>query len=144
MNRLQPLSPDGFSHEAGPNGDNRWFHLFAYGTLRTGGEAAVRLAGCVHVKEASIEGTLYDLTEYPALLLYGATPVRGEIWRCPSPLLARLDEYEGVDRGLFRRVARMVDEFACWIYVAGPSLARQLTPDRRLSHGDWQPRAPAG
>jgi len=143
VNRFAPVSPDGFSHEAVTNGDSGSFYLFTYGTLRTGGAAANRLAGCVRVTESSIEGTLYDLSEYPALLLYGTTPVRGEIWRCPPSALPRLDEYEGVDRGLFRRVARMVDEFACWIYVAGPALARQLTPDRRLAHGDWQPHAPA-
>jgi gamma-glutamylcyclotransferase (GGCT)/AIG2-like uncharacterized protein YtfP len=144
VNRFDPLSPDGFGPDApATNGEAGWFHLFVYGTLRAGRDAASRLAGAVRVTEATVEGTLYDLVEYPALMLYGSTPVRGEIWRCPAGLLARLDEYEGVDRGLFRRVAIMVGEFACWLYVAGPALSRRLTPDRRLSHGDWQPRTPA-
>jgi gamma-glutamylcyclotransferase (GGCT)/AIG2-like uncharacterized protein YtfP len=117
------------------------FHLFVYGTLRSGGVAAARLADCVHIADAVIEGTLYDLAEFPALMLYGGTPIRGEVWRCPVPLLPRLDEYEGVERGLFRRVAVMAGEYACWTYVAGPGIARHLTPDRRLMHGEWPPRA---
>jgi gamma-glutamylcyclotransferase (GGCT)/AIG2-like uncharacterized protein YtfP len=133
--------------QAGPvpasNAGEGHFHLFVYGTLRTGGVAAVKLVDCVLAGDAVIEGTLYDLTEFPALLLYGSIPIRGEVWRCPFPLLAVLDEYEGVDRGLFRRVAVMAGEFACWTYVAGPALARQLTPDRRLTHGEWPARVPA-
>ena len=118
------------------------FHLFVYGTLRSGGPATATLQGCTRIAAVTIEGTLYDLGDHPALLLYGTTLVHGEVWRCPLDLLPLLDAYEGVDRGLFRRIALTAGEFACWAYVAGPALARQLTPDRRMNDGTWRPAAP--
>jgi gamma-glutamylcyclotransferase (GGCT)/AIG2-like uncharacterized protein YtfP len=117
------------------------FHLFVYGTLRTGAGAAGVLADCELVATATVQGTLYDVDgRFPALMLYGTTPVHGEIWCCPSPLLPRLDAYEQVESGVFRRVAVRVDGHACWTYVAGPALAHELTPARRITSGDWLAR----
>jgi gamma-glutamylcyclotransferase (GGCT)/AIG2-like uncharacterized protein YtfP len=114
------------------------FHLFVYGTLRTGGGASDVLAGCECVGAASVTGTLYDIAgRHPALMLYGRDRVQGEVWRCPVEMLARLDEYEGVERGLFRRVGVRAGGLACWTYVAGPALSRELTPARRIAGGDW-------
>jgi gamma-glutamylcyclotransferase (GGCT)/AIG2-like uncharacterized protein YtfP len=124
----QPPSPDG----------NGGFHLFVYGTLRSDGAAREMLAGCERVGTATVDGTLYDIDgRFPALMLYGGTPVQGEVWRCPVDRLQRIDEYEGVGRGLFRRVAVMAAGLACWTYVAGPALARELTPARRVLSGTW-------
>ncbi|HSJ13955.1 MAG TPA: gamma-glutamylcyclotransferase family protein [Longimicrobiales bacterium] len=117
------------------------FQLFVYGTLRTRERAASLLQGCECTGIGRVHGTLYDIDgAFPALMLYGETPVTGEIWRCPAAVLPRLDEYEGVGEGLFRRVATAVTdaadparELACWTYVAGPALARKLTPDRRTA-----------
>ena len=112
------------------------FHLFVYGTLLSDGLAASVLDHATLLRTAQVPGSLYG-TElgYPALVLGGAARVSGEIWRCPVPLLRRLDEYEGVDEGLFRRVALSIDGIACWTYVGGPRLSRQLTPERRLWPG---------
>ena len=118
------------------------FHLFVYGTLRSDRSNSARLAGCDLVGEAAVPGTLYDLDDHPALMLYGNTPVRGEIWRCPADLLWQLDEYEGIASGLFRRVGLEVAGYACWLYVAGHGLAHRLTPDRRITSGDWTPAGP--
>jgi gamma-glutamylcyclotransferase (GGCT)/AIG2-like uncharacterized protein YtfP len=116
------------------------FHLFTYGTLRRDGAGAALLEGCEPVGPATITGTLYDIDgEYPALVLAGTGRVQGEIWRCPARVLARLDAYEDVADGLFRRVAAVVDGVACWVYVAGPKLARRLTPRRRIESGRWPP-----
>lgn len=110
------------------------FHLFVYGTLRSGGSAATMLAECERVSAGEVSGVLYDIDgEYPALLLYGTTPVEGEIWRCPNEMLARLDAYEGVEQGLFRRVGVTVRDVGCWTYVAGPQLSKKLTPERRIN-----------
>jgi gamma-glutamylcyclotransferase (GGCT)/AIG2-like uncharacterized protein YtfP len=128
---------DGATVETGPD-----FHLFVYGTLRSDRSRASILRGCERIRRAVIEGTLYQLDEHPALILYGSTPVRGEVWRCPADLLGRLDEYEGVGTGLFRRVGLQVGEHACWTYVAGPALSHRLTQDRRMDSGDWTPAAP--
>jgi gamma-glutamylcyclotransferase (GGCT)/AIG2-like uncharacterized protein YtfP len=97
------------------------------------------LNGCQQAGRATVSGILYDIDgEYPALVLYGAEPVKGEVWYCPWPLLARLDEYEGVNIGLFRRVAVHVrrengEQMPCWSYVAGPKLAHKLVPARRVA-----------
>lgn len=126
---------------------DRGFFLFVYGTLRAGSEAAARmLAGCTWLRAASVRGTLYDMDgEFTALMLYGDAPIGGEIWHVPdSARLLRLDEYEGVERGLFRRVGVEADGVPCWTYVAGPALAHKLTPERRLREGSRQPGQTAG
>jgi gamma-glutamylcyclotransferase (GGCT)/AIG2-like uncharacterized protein YtfP len=122
--------PDGHGSER--------FLLFVYGTLRSGGAAAGLLRDAERVGDASVEGTLYDLDDYPALMLYGRTRVAGEVWSCPTELLRQLDEHEGADRGLFRRVAVMASGIPCWTYVAGPALAPRLTPDRHVEDGRWE------
>ncbi len=114
------------------------FHLFVYGTLRTGGESNHRLEECEFVRTAAVDGTLYDIDgQHPVLMLYGGTRIEGEIWRCPAGQLVPLDAFEGVDRGLFRRVGVLVDGTPCWTYVAGPAFAHKLTPDRRIPSGRW-------
>lgn len=114
--------------------------LFVYGTLRAGGPAAALLSGCEYVGVRRMEGVLYDVRgTYPALVPGEGGEVEGEIWRCPAGALARLDEYEGVAEGLFRRVRVEVDGAACWTYVAGPRLLPTLTPDRRIPSGRWPP-----
>jgi gamma-glutamylcyclotransferase (GGCT)/AIG2-like uncharacterized protein YtfP len=118
-------------------------HLFVYGTLQSRGSAAELLAACELVGPGKVAGILYDIDgEYPALVLYGTSKVSGEIWRCPTDMLLRLDAYEATARGLFRRVAVSVESdsgiIACWAYVAGPLLARKLTPARRIDR--WNPK----
>ena len=114
------------------------FHLFVYGTLRSNGAGAALLADGELVGEGSVGGLLYDIDgAYPAMIVYGTTPVRGEVWRCPAALLLQLDEYEGVADGLFRRMGVEVDmadgtRVGCWAYAAGPGLARKLTGARRI------------
>lgn len=123
-----------------PPVQDRGFHLFAYGTLRNGDGAALPLMqGARRVADATVAGTLYDIDgEFPALMLYGQTPVPGTVWHIPDAArLAMLDEYEGVERGLYRRVAVEAAGLPCWVYVAGPALASRLTPERRVANGAW-------
>ena len=114
------------------------FHLFVYGTLRRTGANAGMLAGCDWLGPGSVGGVLYNIDDgYPALVLYCDTPVAGEVWRLPASMLLQLDEFEGVDTGLFRRVGVEVNmdngtTQGCWTYVAGPKLARKLVPGRRI------------
>lgn len=118
--------------------------IFVYGTLRTGGLAAARLSGGERVGSATVAGTLFDIGgRYPALVLAGSGTVHGELWRCEPDLLARLDEYEGVRQGLFRRVAIEVNGVGAWTYVAGPALAIELDPSRRIEDGVWPAAEPA-
>lgn len=120
------------------------FHLFAYGTLRRGGGAEARLDGCDWIAEGTVGGVLYDIDgRFPALLLYGTAPVRGDVWRCPTELLPDLDRYEGTAAGLFRRVgievATPMRPVPCWAYAAGPALSGRLLPERRIDGGEWRP-----
>ena len=114
------------------------FHLFVYGTLRSNGAGAALLADGALVGAGSVGGVLYDIDgAYPAMIVYGNTPVQGEVWRCPAGLLPQLDEYEGVTDGLFRRIGVEVEiadggMLGCWTYVAGPRLSRKLTSARRI------------
>lgn len=124
--------------------DPTGFHLFVYGTLRSGGGAAGQLRGCRLVGPGSVAGTLYDLGDYPALVLGGDGRVEGEVWRCPAGVLPRLDEYEGVAEGLFGRAEVEAAGVRCWTYVAGPRLLPGLTPERRIASGSWLDRGGEG
>lgn len=113
-------------------------HLFVYGTLAGDGAAAGMLDGCERVGDAVVDGTLFDIDgEYPALMLAGADRVHGELWRCSAEHIHALDRYEAVERGLFRRVGVEVEGTGCWAYVAGPTLAKRLRPERRIRSGRW-------
>lgn len=112
------------------------FHLFVYGTLLgTDGMPHALLSGAERVGVGTVQGTLYDLGDYPALLLAGRTTVSGDIWRCPLETLGALDEHEAVRDGLFRRVAVRVGDVPCWAYVAGPRLGPRLTLANRVDEG---------
>lgn len=106
---------------------------------------------------ASVAGTLYDLTNYPGLLLDGAGTVHGHLCELPDDdlLWRRLDAYEGFDPSaiegsLFRRVPALAtletgERLDCQTYVYNRSLSRSsLVPS-----GDWtdrrspRPTAPA-
>ena len=113
------------------------FNRFVYGSLRSGHSANAMLKDCTLIGDATVNGILYDIdSRFTAVILYGETPVHGELWRCPAPLLLALDTYESVSSGLFRRVATHASANGrsepCWLYVAGPGLSRKLTPERRV------------
>lgn len=74
-------------------------YLFVYGTLRAGanGDAHQRyLNGARFIARARIQGLLYQVSYYPALVLDNTAGwVQGEVYRLASPAqLAALDAYE--------------------------------------------------
>ena len=81
--------------------------LFVYGTLQRGRVNHGQLAGQRFVGTAwTVPGfRLHDLGGYPGLVPHPATPtgVSGEVWAVDAPALARLDAFEGVGEGLYRR-----------------------------------------
>lgn len=142
----EPAAPARHSPDRRGTAGRRPVHLFVYGTLRGGGRPAGERHGagellrpCERVRPASVTGMLFDLGSFPALVLAGRERVRGEVWRCPPETVGRLDEYERVDDGLFRRVGVEVDGVPCWTYVAGPAIVSRLEPDRRIPSGEWRP-----
>src|SRR4051812_17317840 len=100
--------------------------LFAYGTLGPPGPEAMAHGGWV---ADAVRGRLYDLGPYPALVDTedpDADWVEGHV----RPVSRRelddfLDPYEGVDEGLFRRVAVTTRAGRrAWVYV----FARPMPP----------------
>lgn len=75
--------------------------LFLYGTLMTGepGHRELRLAKrLVLIGRDRIAGTLYDLGDYPGLILSGSGIVQGELFAAPdSGLLGEIDAFELYD-----------------------------------------------
>jgi gamma-glutamylcyclotransferase (GGCT)/AIG2-like uncharacterized protein YtfP len=81
--------------------------LFVYGTLKRGCSNHGQLSGGALVGTARTPPgyRLYDLGGYPALAAHphDAEGVAGEVWSVAPDLLARLDAFEGVHEGLYRR-----------------------------------------
>ena len=81
--------------------------LFVYGTLKRGCRNHRHLAGQTFVATArTVPGyRLFDLGGYPGLVALASdrTEVLGEVWSVAPAALAKLDRFEGVHEGLYRR-----------------------------------------
>lgn len=91
--------------------------LFVYGTLQRGAKNHRHLAGQEFVATArTVPGfELRDLGGYPGIVPDADRPegVTGEVWAVDAAALQRLDRFEGVDQGLYRRERIMLaDGFA--------------------------------
>ena len=87
--------------------------LFVYGTLRLGGSNDIRRygSGSRLVGPARVRGRLYDLGDYPGLVLGGPAWVMGELhWVSPAiePALDELEEVWPQRSGLYRRTRALV------------------------------------
>ena len=76
--------------------------LFVYGTLLSGLSNHHHMQGALCLGPASVQGALFDLGEYPAMLVSGAraTPletVLGELYQIEASHWQRLDTLEEVD-----------------------------------------------
>jgi gamma-glutamylcyclotransferase (GGCT)/AIG2-like uncharacterized protein YtfP len=83
--------------------------LFVYGTLKRGGSNTRQMAGAIFIGEArTVPGyRLFALDGFPSLvpLADDRDGVVGEVWSVTPDALARLDRFEGVHEGLYRREA---------------------------------------
>ena len=83
--------------------------VFVYGTLKRGGGNHSFLAGQQFLGAARTPPgfTLYLLGDYPGMVPAAGDQagVTGEVWAVDDACLARLDELEGVDEGLYERVS---------------------------------------
>jgi gamma-glutamylcyclotransferase (GGCT)/AIG2-like uncharacterized protein YtfP len=81
--------------------------LFVYGTLKRGCSNHGQLAGETFVGTARTQPgfRLYDVGGYPGLVLQAedVAGVSGEVWAVSDESLRRLDAFEGVHEGLYRR-----------------------------------------
>lgn len=119
--------------------------LFVYGSLRRGSGHAMSAwlaERAVWKGEASVEGVLYRVSWYPALVpASGAGQVRGDLYRLPASLLPELDVYEDIRQqpdDEYRREQGLVQmmDGSChmaWIYWYVQS-AKGMRP---VPGGDW-------
>lgn len=81
--------------------------LFVYGTLKRGCSNHAQLAGQSFVGAARTAPgfRLFNLGGYPALVAHPSDRdgVTGEVWSVDAECLQRLDVFEGVHEGLYRR-----------------------------------------
>lgn len=81
--------------------------IFVYGTLKRGCSNHAMMAGQTFVADARTQPgyRLFDLGGYPGLVTSPEDQegVTGEVWSVDDDGLQRLDAFEGVHEGLYRR-----------------------------------------
>lgn len=115
--------------------------LFVYGTLKRGCSNHRQLDGQDFVGTArTLPGfALFDLGGYPGIAPcpMDRIGVVGEVWSIEPAALARLDAFEGVDAGLYRRgrIALQPPFAADWIEAYFPGLD---VTDRPALGPEWR------
>lgn len=113
--------------------------VFVYGTLRSGNARSMsfRFPNSKFVAEAKVNGSLYDLGDFPGLLLDESNSlVLGEVYEVNDEILHELDEFEASSHYLRKQaeVSFGTHKAKCWIYEPDPKsyLLLKLIPS-----GDW-------
>jgi gamma-glutamylcyclotransferase (GGCT)/AIG2-like uncharacterized protein YtfP len=118
-------------------------HVFVYGTLRRGERNDItRLAPSPRfVGTGSVEGTLYEVSWYPGLVLGEGGRVQGEVYAIDAALERRLDEIEEVwpvPTGEYDKRVVPVDVAGrvlyCIVYEIHPS---RVVGRPVIASGDW-------
>ena len=114
--------------------------LFVYGTLKRGCSNHAQLEGQRYLGPArTVAGyALYGLEGYPGLVRTGegGDVVSGEVWEVDDQRLAKLDQFEGVGEGLYRRDAVALEAPFDREPVEAYHYLRGLAHRRKVS-GDW-------
>jgi gamma-glutamylcyclotransferase (GGCT)/AIG2-like uncharacterized protein YtfP len=113
--------------------------LFVYGKLRSGGALGMdrHFPGSKSAGDATVNGRLYDLGDYPGLVLDDAgSPTRGEVYEIDEETLRKLDEVEAA-ADYYRKLTEATlsnQKRTCWIYLPDPErcAGREI-----ISSGDW-------
>ena len=139
----------GFEHLASRAAVTDEDFIFFYGSLMAGQSGHQELIGIKtmmsRISQASVAGTLFDLGEYPGLVLGSRTLVLGEVYRIhpesAQELLHQLDAFERFNpathsESLFvRRMVRLVEPgIDAWLYVYN----RDTNGCPTVESGNWQ------
>ena len=126
--------------------------LFVYGTLLSGLSNHHHMQGATCLGPATMQGALFDLGPYPAMLVVGemAAPletVLGELYQIEASHLQRLDSLEEVDpnsieNSMYLRVTANVN----WLATEPPQALRaqvyiynwSLKGRARIENGDFR------
>ena len=121
--------------------------VFVYGSLRRGGPGGMeaRFPGAQFIADAKVNGSLYDLGDYPGLVLdESKSLVTGEVYEVDDELLSELDNFEASSHYCRAQVEVSVGGYSrsCWIYVpeGGPDFYSERT---LIISGDWTEYAKA-
>lgn len=106
--------------------------IFVYGTLRD------RLP-TIQTND-QIAATAIDLGSYPAIISLGGPSLIGDVVEVDNATLDYLDRYEGVDRGLYKRVTTTTEAgHEVMVYVWAKVLAEwDYAKPRYHDNGDLQ------
>ncbi len=113
--------------------------VFVYGTLRSGGAGAMatRFPSAKFIAGAKVCGRLYDLNEYPGLVLdESKSLVTGEVYEVDDETLNQLDEFEAASNYLRKQVEIPLgnNRRTCWTYEPDP---RFYSLETLIATGDW-------
>lgn len=113
--------------------------VFIYGSLRNGCERSmsVRFPEAKFTAAATVNGSLYDLGDYPGLLLSETdSPVMGEVYEVDDELLQELDDFEVSSNYLRRQVEISLgnQRQIGWTYEPDPEFYSLRT---LIKSGDW-------
>ena len=72
------------------------YKVFVYGTLRRGEGNHMLLQNSDYLGEDSIQGSMFNVGYYPAVILGNGGIVEGELYEVEDPTLNSLDALEGV------------------------------------------------
>ncbi len=115
--------------------------LFVYGTLKRGCSNHGQLAGQTFVIEArTMPGfALFDFGGFPAIAAVedDHEGVSGEIWEVDEAGMQRLDEFEGVPQGLYRRAPITLQPPAAGFAVETYFPAQSIAGRHRIG-ATWQ------
>ena len=113
--------------------------IFIYGSLRRGcdGGMSMKFPGAKFMGDATVNGSLFDLGQYPGLRTNASDPVViGEIFEVDDELLNELDVFEKSSNYLRKQTEVSIGEEkeTCWVYEPDPEYY-SLT--ELISNGDW-------
>ncbi len=113
--------------------------VFVYGTLRRGSVRAmsIRFPGSRFIAEAKVSGSLFDLGEYPSLLLdESKSLVIGEVYEVDDETLSKLDDFESSSHYWRKQVKISLGTQTrkCWIYAPNPEA---FSRRKLITSGDW-------
>jgi gamma-glutamylcyclotransferase (GGCT)/AIG2-like uncharacterized protein YtfP len=115
--------------------------VFVYGSLRRGSarSMSIRFPNAKFIAKAEVNGSLYDLGEYPAALTSESNSlVIGEAYEVDDELLNKLDDFEASSDYRRKQVEISVgsQQSTGWIYV--PADDHESYAHRTLiESGDW-------
>ncbi|MEQ8764569.1 MAG: gamma-glutamylcyclotransferase family protein [Planctomycetota bacterium] len=111
--------------------------MFVYGSLLPGEPSHGRLSAAARLGEDRTlpECSLFDLGDWPALVLVGASSVRGEVFEVKDSELSELDAFEGHPELFRRERLTLASGREAFVYV----FARDIADGARvIPSGDWR------